>query len=33
MGKIIREDFLQQNIFASYDYKCPFYKVLKYKST
>ena len=26
VAKIIREDFLQQNIFSPYDKYCPFYK-------
>lgn len=25
-AKVIREDFLQQNAFSSYDYNCPLYK-------
>jgi V-type H+-transporting ATPase subunit A len=28
IAKIIREDFLQQNAFSSYDYNCPLYKTL-----
>jgi V-type H+-transporting ATPase subunit A len=26
LAQILREDFLQQNIFSSYDRNCPFYK-------
>lgn len=28
IAKIIREDFLQQNAFSSYDYNCPLYKTV-----
>lgn len=28
IAKIIREDFLQQNAFSTYDYNCPLYKTL-----
>lgn len=28
IAKIIREDFLQQNAFSSYDFNCPLYKTL-----
>ena len=28
IAKIIREDFLQQNAFSSYDYNCPLHKTL-----
>jgi len=28
VAKIIREDFLQQDAFSSYDYKCPIYKTV-----
>jgi len=28
IAKIIREDFLQQNAFSSYDFTCPLYKSL-----
>jgi len=28
MAKVIREDFLQQNAFSSYDYNCPLYKTM-----
>jgi len=27
VAKIIREDFLQQDAFSTYDYMCPLYKV------
>ena len=28
VAKVIREDFLQQNAFSSYDYNCPLYKTV-----
>jgi V-type H+-transporting ATPase subunit A len=28
VAKMIREDFLQQDAFSSYDYKCPLYKTI-----
>lgn len=28
VSKIIREDFLQQNAFSSYDYNCPLFKTV-----
>jgi V-type H+-transporting ATPase subunit A len=28
IAKVIREDYLQQNAFSSYDYNCPLYKTL-----
>ena len=28
IAKVIREDFLQQNAFSSYDFNCPLYKTL-----
>ena len=28
IAKILREDFLQQNAFSTYDYNCPLYKTL-----
>jgi len=28
MAKVIREDYLQQNAFSTYDYNCPLYKTM-----
>jgi V-type H+-transporting ATPase subunit A len=28
IAKVIREDFLQQNAFSTYDFNCPLYKTL-----
>jgi len=28
IAQIIREDFLQQNAFSTYDYYCPLYKTI-----
>mmetsp|Transcript_34548 Transcript_34548/g.25654 ORF Transcript_34548/g.25654 Transcript_34548/m.25654 type:complete len:146 (-) Transcript_34548:38-475(-) len=28
VAKVIREDFLQQNAFSTYDYNCPLYKTV-----
>ena len=28
IAKVIREDYLQQNAFSSYDYNCPLYKTM-----
>ncbi|AFZ81556.1 vacuolar ATP synthase catalytic subunit A, putative [Theileria equi strain WA] len=33
VAKIIREDFLQQNSFTDYDYKCPLYKTFGMMNT
>jgi len=33
VAKIIREDFLQQDAFSSYDFMCPIYKVKFFQET